>query len=56
MKKLAVILIALMGTAVVSHAQDGKYKKVEAQKAPFAKKKVVKTEERKKEEKIKKVN
>ena len=56
MKNLALIFVALMGTAVVSHAQDGTYKKVEAQKIPTTKKKVVKTEERKKEEKIKKAN
>ncbi|MNJ83687.1 hypothetical protein D3C87_11090 [compost metagenome] len=60
MKNLALIFIALMGTAVVSHAQDGtkktEIKKVEAQKAPNLKKKAFKSEERKKEQPIKKVN
>lgn len=44
MKNVAVILIALMGTAVVSYAQDGTKqtapKKVEAQKMTGEKKKV----------------
>lgn len=61
MKKLAVILIALMGTAVVSYAQDGKKqtepKKADTKNVTSEKKKVVvKKTEPKKEEKIKKVN
>lgn len=58
MKNLALILIALMGTAVASHAQDGtkkaEPKKAETKKATSSKNKVVM--ERKKEQPIKKVN
>ena len=66
MKNVALIFIALMGTAVVSFAQDGAkkqepqkkttYKKVEAEKSPSIKRVVKSEEPKKKSEPTKKTN
>ncbi|WP_343748350.1 hypothetical protein [Fluviicola sp.] len=60
MKKLVLILIAFMGVTVLSYAQDGKKqtepKKIEPKVQQKPIRKMIKSEEKKKEEPIKKVN